>query len=76
MTDPFLINVSGGRTSALMLRRYLDANGGRLPEHTHAACTKVVCFNTTADNSLLRSLPAPIGHRERLKCKACPPQAD
>jgi hypothetical protein len=37
MTDPFLINVSGGRTSALMLRRYLDANGGRLPEHTHAA---------------------------------------
>ncbi len=31
MSDPLIINVSGGRTSALMLRRYLDANGGALP---------------------------------------------
>lgn len=42
MSDPFridgptIINVSGGRTSALMLRRYLDANGGRLPADCHA----------------------------------------
>lgn len=40
--DPFLLdgatllNVSGGRTSGLMLRRYLDANGGALPPDTHA----------------------------------------
>ncbi len=40
--DPFLIdgptiiNVSGGRTSALMLRRYLDANGGALPPDCYA----------------------------------------
>lgn len=42
MDDPFLIagpaviNVSGGRTSALMLRRVLDAHGGRLPSGVHA----------------------------------------
>lgn len=42
MTDPFhikgpaIINVSGGRTSALMLRRILDAHGGRLPDDVHA----------------------------------------
>lgn len=33
---PAIINVSGGRTSAYMLRRYLDANGGRLPDDVHA----------------------------------------
>ena len=43
MTDPFrlegpaILNVSGGRTSALMLRRYLDAHGGTLPDDVHAA---------------------------------------
>jgi len=42
MTDPFaitgpaIINVSGGRTSALMLRRILDAHGGALPADVHA----------------------------------------
>ena len=42
MSDPFriegpaIINVSGGRTSALMLRRVLDAHGGRLPRDVHA----------------------------------------
>ena len=42
MSDPFriaapaIINVSGGRTSALMLRRYLDAFGGRLPRGVYA----------------------------------------
>ncbi len=45
MRDPFridgptIINVSGGRTSALMLSRILDANGGRLPAETHAVFT-------------------------------------
>lgn len=42
MSDPFLIegpacvNVSGGRTSAYMLRRVMDAHGGRLPAAVHA----------------------------------------
>lgn len=42
MSDPFridgpaILNVSGGRTSALMLRRVLDAHGGRLPADVHA----------------------------------------
>jgi hypothetical protein len=41
MSDPFvtsgptIINVSGGRTSALLLRRHLDAHGGRLPADAH-----------------------------------------
>ncbi len=35
ISGPTIINVSGGRTSALMLRRYLDANGGRLPADCH-----------------------------------------
>lgn len=41
MTNPFLIDTpaavsfSGGRTSALMLRRILDAFGGTLPEDVH-----------------------------------------
>lgn len=33
---PAIINVSGGRTSALMLRRILDAHGGRLPDDVYA----------------------------------------
>lgn len=33
---PAIINVSGGRTSAYMLRRILDAHGGRLPADAHA----------------------------------------
>lgn len=43
MSDPFriegpaIINVSGGRTSALMLRRVLDAHGGALPDGVVAA---------------------------------------
>lgn len=47
MRDPFriegpaIINVSGGRTSAYMLRRILDAHGGRLPGDVHA------CFQNT-----------------------------
>lgn len=42
MTNPFrldgpaILNVSGGRTSALMLRRVLDAHGGALPSDVHA----------------------------------------
>lgn len=42
MTDPFcldgptIINVSGGRTSALMLRRILDAHDGTLPNDAFA----------------------------------------
>lgn len=32
---PAIINVSGGRTSALMLRRVLDAHSGRLPADVH-----------------------------------------
>lgn len=34
---PAIVNVSGGRTSALMLRRILDAHGGRLPADVHVA---------------------------------------
>jgi hypothetical protein len=33
---PTIINVSGGRTSALMLRRILDAHDGALPDDVHA----------------------------------------
>lgn len=33
---PMILNISGGRTSMVMLRRYLDANGGRLPAEAHA----------------------------------------
>lgn len=33
---PALISFSGGRTSALMLRRILDAHGGTLPSDVHA----------------------------------------
>lgn len=36
LSGPALVNVSGGSTSAYMLRRILDANGGKLPEHAHA----------------------------------------
>lgn len=35
-SGPTLLNFSGGRTSALMLRRVLDAHGGELPPDTHA----------------------------------------
>lgn len=33
---PAVVSVSGGRTSAYMLRRVLDAHGGRLPADVHA----------------------------------------
>lgn len=36
---PTLINVSGGRSSMYMLRRTLDAHGGRLPREAHAVFT-------------------------------------
>lgn len=36
LDGPAIINVSGGRTSALMLRRILDAHGGALPGDAHA----------------------------------------
>lgn len=36
---PTIINVSGGRTSSLMLRRTLDAHGGALPPDVHAVFT-------------------------------------
>ena len=36
ITGPAVLNVSGGRTSALMLRRVLDAHGGTLPRDVHA----------------------------------------
>ena len=42
---PTIINVSGGRTSALMLRRVLDAHGGTLPANVHA-----VFANTGAEH--------------------------
>lgn len=42
---PTIINVSGGRTSALMLRRHLDAHGGALPPDVHA-----VFANTGAEH--------------------------
>lgn len=56
MRDPFLIagptciSFSGGRTSAYMLRRVLDANGGKLPDDA------VVCFANTGkeDEATLR----------------------
>lgn len=35
-TGPTIINVSGGRTSGLMLRRVLDAHDGVLPPDVHA----------------------------------------
>lgn len=46
---PAVINVSGGRTSALMLRRVLDAHGGTLPrdEHTVFPWSNVI---TTGDD--------------------------
>lgn len=56
MRDPFvcsgptIINVSGGRTSAYMLRRHLDAHGGRLPHGTHA----VFCNTGTEREETLR----------------------
>jgi len=34
---PALVSFSGGRTSAYMLRRILDAHGGRLPADVHVA---------------------------------------
>lgn len=36
IAGPALISVSGGRTSAFMLRHILDAHGGRLPEDCRA----------------------------------------
>lgn len=36
---PTLINFSGGLSSALMVRRVLDAHGGRLPADTHVVFT-------------------------------------
>lgn len=36
ITGPALVSFSGGRTSAYMLRRILDACGGRLPAGVHA----------------------------------------
>lgn len=36
LDGPAVLNVSGGRTSALMLRRVLDAHGGRLGLDVHA----------------------------------------
>jgi hypothetical protein len=36
LDGPALVSFSGGRTSAYMLRRILDANGGRLPADVHA----------------------------------------
>lgn len=36
LTAPAVVNVSGGRTSALMLRRVMDAHGGRLPTGVYA----------------------------------------
>lgn len=37
--SPAVLNVSGGRTSAFMLRRVLDAHGGVLPRDVHAVFT-------------------------------------
>lgn len=46
LDDPTLLNISGGRTSAFMLRRILDAHGGTLPDDAHA----VFC-NTGGEHS-------------------------
>lgn len=48
--SPRLLNISGGRTSALMLRRLLDDCGGTLPADTHAvfANTGLECEETLA----------------------------
>ena len=36
IAGPAVVNVSGGRTSALMLRRVLDAHGGALADGERA----------------------------------------
>jgi 3'-phosphoadenosine 5'-phosphosulfate sulfotransferase (PAPS reductase)/FAD synthetase len=41
ITGPTCISFSGGRTSAYMLWRVLQSNGGKLPDET------VVCFQNT-----------------------------
>lgn len=41
ITGPTSIGVSGGRTSGLMLRKVLDANGGKLPPDA------IACFENT-----------------------------
>jgi 3'-phosphoadenosine 5'-phosphosulfate sulfotransferase (PAPS reductase)/FAD synthetase len=50
ITEPTCISFSGGRTSAYMLRRVLQANGGKLPDEV------VVCFANTGkeDEATLR----------------------
>ena len=50
ITEPTCISFSGGRTSAYMLRRVLQAHGGKLPAET------VVCFANTGkeDEATLR----------------------
>ena len=41
ITEPTVISFSGGRTSAYMLWRVLQSNGGKLPEEA------IVCFANT-----------------------------
>jgi 3'-phosphoadenosine 5'-phosphosulfate sulfotransferase (PAPS reductase)/FAD synthetase len=50
ITEPTCISFSGGRTSAYMLRRVLQAHGGKLPAEA------VVCFANTGkeDEATLR----------------------
>jgi 3'-phosphoadenosine 5'-phosphosulfate sulfotransferase (PAPS reductase)/FAD synthetase len=50
ITEPTCISFSGGRTSAYMLRRVLQAHGGKLPDEA------VVCFANTGkeDEATLR----------------------